>query len=424
MTEQYDPVAELVETARRKDAEAKAKESLTIAKVRILTGRAVDFDMRDKNAKNRACGVSGFFGSLIRRTKYIAEWGIPTACTNGKRTFYNPGFVTAQSIEQLIGLLCHEAMHDGFGHHARLLNLDHQRANVAADLAINDLLFDCGIKLPDGGLRSSIPFPYRGQQVGPFPPRLSFEEYYSLLPDTPSGSGGDGSLDGPEGWGEVEAQEGANQATQAKALQEARQNLAGAAQEARQMGTVPESMEKMVDELLAPKINWRSVIQEFLNASAQIDTSWDKPARKWLAQGHYMPSLSGQSIGHVVIFNDESGSLDSQEMRNRKRSEAVGMAMAANPARVDIFHHDSEIHRHETWEAGDGDLPWHPVGGGGTSHMFMHDAINGLDSYPDLVICLTDLMSVFPEHPPACPVLWATTYDAPQPWGSRVLMVD
>jgi len=416
-----DPLAELAEMARRQQAEKDAIGALSAAKVRIVTGRAVKFDERNVHDKRKAMGVSAFFGSLVRRTQYVPDWTIPTACTNGKRTRYNPGFVAGMTTDQLVGLLCHEAEHDGFGHHSRFRGLDMERANFAADLSINDMLAEAGVALPKGGLRSGVPFEYRGQMVGPFPPMLSMEQYYNLLPDTPEGDG-DGDGDGPGSWGEVEVPDNSSPATDQQAQQQAKQALAQAYQEAKQRGDLPAGMDKFVGDLLTAKVDWRNVVREFLTANAKVDVSWSRPSRKWLAQGQYLPSLSGQSLGHVCFVNDCSGSLDSMEWRTLFMSEAEGMMDACPPTKITIFHHDSVLQKTETWSPGDGRLPWNPKGGGGTSHEFLNSELAKLDDPVDLVICLTDLETCFGPNPPDCPVLFATTKDHPIPWGKKVLI--
>ena len=416
-----DPMAELAEMARRQQAEKDATGALSAAKVRIVTGRAVKFDERNVHEKRKAMGVSAFFGSLVRRTQYVPDWTVPTACTNGKRTRYNPGFVAGMTTDELVGLLCHEAEHDGFGHHARFRGFDMERANCAADLSINDMLAEAGVSLPKGGLRSGVPFEYRGQMVGPFQPMLSMEQYYNLLPDTPEGEG-DGDGDGPSSWGEVEVPDASSPAADQQAQQQAKQALAQAYQEAKQRGELPAGMDKFVGDLLTAKVDWRNVVREFLTANAKVDTSWAKPSRKWLAQGQYLPSLSGQSLGHVVWLNDCSGSLDNQHWRDVFRSEATSVMESCPPSKITIMHHDVEVHRTDVWEPGDGELPWRPVGGGGTSHIPAVQAIANLETPPDLVICTTDLCSSFPQSGPDCPVLWATTEDRPIPFGRKVLI--
>jgi predicted metal-dependent peptidase len=422
----FDPLAELAELARRQRSEKAAGQLLTVAKVRLVTGRAIPYAAGDDAALKRGLGVSAFFSSLIRRTRYVPDWNIDTACTDGKRTRFRPDFVAELGEAHVIGLLAHEVLHDAFGDHAWCRNLEHDRANVAADLAKNWILREAGITLPACALFPNKRFLFRGIPVGPFPPGLSRDSYYSLLPDAPPrGEDGEEGEQGSEGgdWGQFEAPADGNDATDRASEQLAKQILSAAYQEAKLRGTLPGDMERMVDELLAPTINWRDVVQDWATRQVKQEHSWARPSRKWLAQGHYLPSLSGEGLGHLVFMNDTSGSLDNAESRARLRSEAVAAAMCAKPALVTIIHHDSVVQRVETWRDGDGELPWHPKGGGGTDHRPVFEALTNLDEPPDAVVALTDLVSVFPASAPDCPVLWATTEELPAPeWGKKVLM--
>jgi predicted metal-dependent peptidase len=220
----------------------------------------------------------------------------------------------------------------------------------------------------------------------------------------------------------VEVPENSSPAADQQAQQQSQQALAQAYQEAKQRGELPAGMDKFVGDLLTAKVDWRNVVREFITANAKVDVSWSRPSRKWLAQGHYLPSLSGQSLGVVVILNDTSGSLDSMEWRTLFRSEVEGIMDSAMPRKVVVMHHDSIVQRVETWEPGDCSIPWNPCGGGGTDHRPCFEAISALDEPADLVISMTDLCTVFPASTPPYPVLWATTEDRPIPFGRKVLI--
>ena len=427
-----DPLTELAEMARRQQAEKDAIGALSAAKVRIVTGRAVKFDERNIHEKRKAMGVSAFFGSGVRRTQYVPDWSIDTACTNGKVTRYNPAYVSNNSLDNTVGLLAEEACHDLFAHHARFAALKQQYgdkfnaklSNACADMAILGLLKDAGFDIPPSCcLPGSPPFEK-------CPPGLSLEQYYNMLHEDYEQQDGDQGGDFgvpsqdrlPDGRGQVETPPNNSPVATQQAIQQSQQALAQAYQEAKQRGELPVGMDKFVGDLLTAKVDWRNVVREFLTANAKVDVSWSRPSRKWLAQGVYMPSLSGQSLGTVAVFNDESGSQDTAQLRQRKKSEMVSLLMEANPERIVTFHHDSVVQRVEHWERGDGDLVWNPRGGGGTDHRSVFLALNTLETPVDLVICLTDAMTVFPTSPPDCPVLWVLTEDNPTPFGRRVLI--
>ena len=127
-----------------------------------------------------------FFGSLLFRLKGRECRSIPTMATDGVSLFYNPDFVETLNAATLAGTLAHEVMHPALHHHVRRSDRDPKRWNVACDFAINPLLVDAGLSLPDGVL---IDNRFRG---------MSAEQIYNLLEsesETEQDSGHEGEDD-------------------------------------------------------------------------------------------------------------------------------------------------------------------------------------------------------------------------------------
>src|SRR5665213_1774804 len=93
-----------------------------------------------------------FFGSLLFRLKGRESRSIKTMATDGISLFYNPDFVDTLNASTLCGVLAHEVLHPGLQHHVRRSGRDPRRWNEACDYAINPLLLDAGLHLPEGVL--------------------------------------------------------------------------------------------------------------------------------------------------------------------------------------------------------------------------------------------------------------------------------
>src|ERR1700674_2677540 len=93
-----------------------------------------------------------FFGSLLFRLKGRECRSIQTMATDGVSLFYNPEFVETLNAATLAGTLAHEVMHPALHHHVRRSGRDPKRWNIACDYAINPLLVDAGLSLPEGVL--------------------------------------------------------------------------------------------------------------------------------------------------------------------------------------------------------------------------------------------------------------------------------
>ena len=109
-----------------------------------------------------------FFGSLLFRLKGREHRSIPTMATDGVSLYYNPEFVDTLNSATLAGVLAHEVMHPALQHHVRRSGRDPKRWNEACDYAINPLLLDAGLSLPDGVL---VDHRFRG---------MSAEQIYNL----------------------------------------------------------------------------------------------------------------------------------------------------------------------------------------------------------------------------------------------------
>jgi predicted metal-dependent peptidase len=78
----------------------------------------------------------------------LVDW-IPYAATDGKRHYWNPGFVVKTPISELIGVKVHESLHDRCGHSVRRGAIDPDDWNLDCDYAINPIvLLDAKLSLP------------------------------------------------------------------------------------------------------------------------------------------------------------------------------------------------------------------------------------------------------------------------------------
>jgi len=412
-----DPLAALMETAKRKDCEDKAKLALSAAKVALMCGTW------QKNRTPEALGASAFFTRLVLAPKYEPSWDIPTACTDGATIRYNPEYVATNTKQVIVGLLAEEGGHAGFGHHVRMAHLakqygddyDPKLANVAADLALLGLLKQAGFDIPADCCLPGEKGPYKDFPVGE-----AMEAYYARLHQKRSK---DKTTDCPKGPGRGDIQMPPNTSDGGlkKEMQKCKEWLQAASQEGHRRGQLPGALEYAVSTALKPVIDAREVLAEFLSKFAETDRSWQRPNRRYASQGIYLPSEAGQSLGHLVLLNDTSGSLDNDKARQRFLAEAVGMVSAYPLTKVTVIHHDSVVQGVDEWTPGEGgDLPWKPKGGGGTSHVPPFDAMYAMDELPDLCIALTDLETEFHPDAPDFPVLWCTVKDHPIPYGQKV----
>ena len=105
-----------------------------------------------------------------------------------------------------------------------------------------------------------------------------------------------------------------------------------------------------------------------------------------------MPSLVGESVGHLVIGIDTSGSIGGHEL-NEFLTEVQAIADEVHPSKVDLLYWDSEVAGHEEYDQysfTDIVKSTKPMGGGGTNPVCVCEYLKEKNIKPEAIIMLTD----------------------------------
>jgi predicted metal-dependent peptidase len=220
----------------------------------------MDLMKRLSKAKTSLILEHPFIGSVALNMPMTLSDEVPTAATNGKRVLYNPDFIEPLTDEELKFLVAHECMHPMLEHNYRRGARDPKKWNKAADYVINQLLVDEGIgKFIEGGCLDKTIYTNGGG---------TSDGIYNLLPD------GDGEGDDLGGTGnDLQDGEG-GAAEQAQEAAEWKIKVAQAAQAAKMMGKLSANMARLVDEILTPKVDWRDVLQRFVQKAKNDERSF------------------------------------------------------------------------------------------------------------------------------------------------------
>lgn len=347
-----------------------------------------------------------FVGSIALNMPFVWDDTIPTAATNGKRVAFNPAFVNMLSDDELKFLVAHECFHPMLEHNFRRHGRDAKKWNVAADYVINKLLVDEGIgRMPKMGLLDHGIYTAGGG---------TSEGIYDILPDQP-----DDHDDGPGPLDNCEDGEGDN-AEQAQQQAEWKVKVAQAAQAAKMMGKMSAGLQRFVDEVLQPKVNWRDVLHRFLVKARTDERTFARPNRRFMSQGMYLPSVTGEAMGEIVFAVDCSGSID-QRTINQFAAEITKTKDDLVPELIHVVYFDSEVSHVETYAPND-DLDIKPHGGGGTDFAPVFAKIDEIGITPVAIVFLTDLCCNSFGTQPDAPVLWVTTCPGAAPFGEIVEM--
>lgn len=350
-----------------------------------------------------------FIGAIALGMPMTLDNTHPTAWTNGLWVKFNPNFIKDLSDEQIKFLVAHECMHPMLEHNFRRGGRSPGKWNRAADYVINQLLHDENIgKFIEGGCLDQKIYDAGGR---------TSDGIFGILEDQPGDDGGMG-----EGGGignDVQDSPG-SPAEREQASAEMKVRVAQAAQAAKMMGKMSANMQRVVGELLQPKVDWRDVLRNFAVKAKNDSRTWGRPNRRFLAQGMYLPSVSGEVMGEFVVAIDCSGSIGEKEI-SEFAAEVTAIWEDCKPVRLHAIYFDSEVCHYEKFERDD-TLHIEPHGGGGTafSPVFRYMDANGIE--PVATIFLTDLCCSDFGPQPGHPVLWVSNQKGEAPWGEVVLM--
>jgi len=404
----------------------------------------------------------------------MVEWptlDIDTAGVDGRRLFFNPEYLEQHSVAECVFILTHEIYHAIQSHPQRMasyrrdgkirgLPYDNHYFNVCADLIINADLVK--------------------QKVGQINPEWLFHKdingdelvedvyvKYWKPPPPPRPGGGGGNQPGPTGRGsgssggappssppptagqapgvaprslKPDAQAQASGGRFDELVEpysdpvtgrvdlpspgEFKEAIARAAAAAKAMGQLPASIERLVQEILEPQVNWRKHIRMLLTGRmGHRRTTWARPNRRRLVLNPiiYLPSKSGYGAHTVACVIDNSGSISDEELQ-AFFSEVGGILQDIRPKRIIVIWCDAVVQRTE--EVTTLDEVRHVMveptpGGGGTNFIPPFTWLKENNIIPETLVYLTDMYGRFPEEP-NYPVVWCATSDVVGPFGETV----
>jgi predicted metal-dependent peptidase len=381
----------------------------------------------------------------------FAEEGIKTmgvtVVNAGIRLYYSPTFLAKLTDSEARWVLVHEVLHIVFHHCTVRSTTDkrlHDLDNIAADLAINQLIPNTGhIMRP----RPEVIKPYFPQALG-FPENLSKEQYFQLLVkkdqedkkekqdkgdpgDGSSGGSGDPSdpqdpdkqdggsvdedrpfkeegdlVDNHDGWSDEEA-EIVDQMIRAKVDALSKNEL--------NWGKVTGGLKSMIEAAQRSQIAWWRLLREYLGliVSTRRESTMKRPNRRF---GYPYPGSKRKHVDKVLGAIDSSGSISEESLRKF----LTEMNAIAETHPVDLIVFDDIITM--------GPIPFTTRrrtftfdGRGGTNFApVMEFASKG--KYKSLVM-LTDGCAAACEYPKGVKdVIWCLVNDGKPPvdWGRQV----
>jgi len=343
---------------------------------------------------------ASFFGNLATRLKLVNadEW-CSTAATDGRHFYYNSRFIDMLKPKEVEFLFGHEVLHCVYDHFGRRGDRDPMLFNVANDYAVNADLKKHRV----GEFITSVPCLYDSKYEG-----MSSEEIYDdlyenaekinlsdlidkLLDDHLDGEGdSDSDDDGDEKDGKGKKPKMSAEERQ-KIRDEIKEAVLSAAAASDGAGNLPAGVKRLIQDMTAPKINWRELLRMQLESTIKNDFTWMRASRRGWHMDAIMPGMKNDELIDIAIGIDASGSIDERMLRDFL-SETQGIMDQFQSFRIHIFTFDTRVYNPQQYNSDNLDsiCDYEVKGGGGTDFDAIFDYLKEEQIEPKRLIVFTD----------------------------------
>jgi predicted metal-dependent peptidase len=343
---------------------------------------------------------ASFFGNLATRLKLVNadEW-CSTAATDGRHFYYNSRFIDMLRPKEVEFLFGHEVLHCVYDHFGRRGDRDPMLFNVANDYAVNGDLKKHRV----GEFITSVPCLYDPKYEG-----MSSEEIYDilyenaekinmsdlidkLLDDHLDGDGdSDTDQDGDEKDGRGKKPKLSAEERQ-KIKDEIKEAVLSAAAASDGAGNLPAGVRRLIQDMTAPKMNWRELLRMQLESTIKSDFTWMRASRRGWHMDAVMPGMKNDELIDIAIGIDASGSIDERMLKDFL-SETQGIMDQFQSYKIHIFTFDTGVYNPQQYNSDNLDsiCDYEVKGGGGTDFDAIFNYLKEEQIEPKRLVVFTD----------------------------------
>ena len=344
---------------------------------------------------------ASFFGNLATRLKLVNadEW-CPTAATDGRNFYYNTRFIKMLKPKEVEFLFGHEVLHCVYDHFGRRGDRDPQLFNIANDYCVNADLKKHRV----GEFITSVPCLYDPKYQD-----MSSEEIYDILYENAEkidiGSlidkmldehlDGDGDNEGSGNGDDKDGNGGGRPKYSAEEKQKIRDEIKeavlAAAAASDGAGNLPAGVKRIIQDMTAPKMNWRELIRMQLESTIKSDYTWLRSSRRGWHMDAVMPGMKLEPMIDIAISIDASGSMGEAILKD-VLGEVAGIMEQFPNYRIHVVSFDTEVYNPQQFDSDNLDdiTEYEVMGGGGTDFDCVFNYFKANEIEPKRHIMFTD----------------------------------
>ena len=345
---------------------------------------------------------ASFFGNLATRLKLVNadEW-CPTAATDGRNFYYNSRFVDLLKPKEVEFLFGHEVLHCVYDHFGRRGDRDPMLFNIANDYCVNGDLKKHRV----GEFITSVPCLYDSKYEG-----MASEEIYDILYENAEkidiGSlidkmldehlDGEGNDAGGEGEGDEKSGKGGGRPKlsaeeRQKIKDEIKEAVLAAAAASDGAGNLPAGVKRIIEDMTAPKMNWRELLRMQLESTIKSDYTWMRNSRKGWHMDAILPGSKLDPMIDIAVSIDASGSMGDKMLKDFL-AEVAGIMEQFPNYRIHVLSFDTQVYNPQQFNSENlEDITGYEImGGGGTDFDCVFEYFKANEIEPKRHIMFTD----------------------------------
>ena len=345
---------------------------------------------------------ASFFGNLATRLKLVNadEW-CTTAATDGRNFYYNSRFIDMLKPKEVEFHFGHEVLHCVYDHFGRKGDRDHQLFNIANDYCVNADLKKHRV----GEFITTVPCLFDAKYDG-----MSSEEVYDILYENAEkidigslidkmldehldgeGDDGDGEKDenGQPKNGKGRPKLSAEERQQIK--DEIKEAVLAAAAASDGAGNLPAGVRRIIEDMTAPKMNWRELLRMQLESTIKSDYTWMRSSRKGWHMDAVMPGMKLDPMIDIAVSIDASGSMGDKMLKDFL-AEVAGIMEQFPAYRIHVLSFDTQVYNPQQFDSENLDdiTGYEIMGGGGTDFDCVFNYFKENEIEPKRHIMFTD----------------------------------
>jgi predicted metal-dependent peptidase len=190
-------------------------------------------------------------------------------------------------------------------------------------------------------------------------------------------------------------------------------------------GNLPAGVQRIIEQMTAPKMDWRALLQSNLDSILPIDYNYMKISRKSWHLTAILPGMVNDQMLNIAVAIDMSGSIGTKEAAEFL-SEINGIMGQYQSYEILVFCFDTKCYNQKVFSSDNGENinTYVPMGGGGTDGACIFEYLKDEGIEPMKLVVFTDGFVGNWGDEFYCPTIWCIKGSKEVPPFGQVAYLD